>query len=47
MPTLHDALQAKQVLSSRLLRAGFRGGVVGRAATLSVSAVIAKAGQLL
>jgi hypothetical protein len=45
MPSFEDVLQAKQVLSSRLLRAGFRGGVVGRSAGLSVSAVIAKAGQ--
>jgi hypothetical protein len=45
MPSFQDALQAKQVLSSRLLRAGYRGGVVGRTPSLNVSAVVAKAGQ--
>lgn len=39
-----DLIQAKQVLSARLLRAGLRGGVVTRSRTLSVAAAVAAAG---
>lgn len=45
MPAIDDVLQAKQVLSARLLRAGLQGGVVGRVATFRVHAAIASAGR--
>lgn len=40
-----DLLDAKRVLSTQLLSAGLRGGVVGRTGTLRASAAIAGAGQ--
>src|SRR5438105_2842822 len=45
MPTIQDLMRAKQVLSARLLRAGLRGGVVGRRSALSIHAAVANAGR--
>jgi hypothetical protein len=45
MPTFQDLLRAKQVLSARFLRAGLRGGVVGRGPALSIHAAVANAGR--
>src|SRR5687768_3026352 len=45
MPSEEDLLQAKQILSASLLRAGVRGGVVGMAAAITVDRLIANAGK--
>jgi hypothetical protein len=45
MPIQEDLLQAKQVLSASLLRAGLRGGVVGMVASVRVDRAIAAAGH--
>jgi hypothetical protein len=45
MPSEHDLLQAKQILSASLLRAGVRGGVIGMAAAIAVDRLIANAGK--
>ena len=45
MPLPNDVLEAKSVMSARLLSAGAESGVVGRSRTLSVMAAAAAAGN--
>lgn len=45
MPIGQDLIQAKQVLSARLLAAGLRGGVLRRTRALTVAAAVASAGR--
>lgn len=45
MPLSPDLIQAKQVLSARLLTAGLRGGTLWRSPMLTVAAAVASAGR--
>lgn len=45
MPDRTEVQQAKQILSASLLRAGLRGGIVGRTPAVRIEAAIANSGQ--